>query len=200
MGPGGAARRHPRAHPSWGLSRETVAESLDRVGRWSKTAIGYRGTGRQNRPECCGAGSQPDLGRGLSGFFVRVPAGRKQPGSPLGGFRRTSVGRIMRRGTSWCTGRSASVWRPSCRRFDSRSARACTKRTRTRLPSVVRGYFRCQAVPRNEERLKAFRHEVLRMWWLQLRRPEPKNPLDVEQIPGATRVPATGSRDSASVS
>ena len=39
------------------------------------------------------------------------------------------------------------------------------------LQSVVRrGYFRYHAVPRNEERLKAFRHEVLRMWWWQLRR------------------------------
>jgi len=38
------------------------------------------------------------------------------------------------------------------------------------LQSVVRGYFRYHAVPRNEERLKVFRHEVLRMWWWQLRR------------------------------
>jgi hypothetical protein len=33
-----------------------------------------------------------------------------------------------------------------------------------RMPHEVRGYFQYQAVPRNEERLKAFRHEVLRMW------------------------------------
>jgi hypothetical protein len=32
------------------------------------------------------------------------------------------------------------------------------------MPHEVRGYFQYQAVPRNEERLKAFRHEVLRMW------------------------------------
>jgi group II intron reverse transcriptase/maturase len=38
------------------------------------------------------------------------------------------------------------------------------------LQSVVRGYFQYHAVPRNEERLKAFRHEVLRMWLWQLRR------------------------------
>lgn len=38
------------------------------------------------------------------------------------------------------------------------------------LKSVVRGYFQYHAVPRNEERLKAFRHEVLRMWLWQLRR------------------------------
>ena len=38
------------------------------------------------------------------------------------------------------------------------------------LSSVVRGYFQYHAVPRNEERMKAFRYEVLRMWWWQLRR------------------------------
>jgi RNA-directed DNA polymerase len=38
------------------------------------------------------------------------------------------------------------------------------------LVSVVRGYYQYYAVPRNEERLKAFRHEVLHMWWWQLRR------------------------------
>src|SRR6202140_1402383 len=38
------------------------------------------------------------------------------------------------------------------------------------LKSVVRGYFQYHAVPRNEERLKVFRYEVLRMWWWQLRR------------------------------
>jgi len=35
---------------------------------------------------------------------------------------------------------------------------------------VVRGYFQYHAIPGNEERLKAFRHEVLHMWWWQLRR------------------------------
>jgi RNA-directed DNA polymerase len=38
------------------------------------------------------------------------------------------------------------------------------------LQSVVRAYFRYHAVPYNEVRLKAFRHEVLRMWWWQFRR------------------------------
>jgi len=38
------------------------------------------------------------------------------------------------------------------------------------LQSVVRGYFRYHAIPYNEERLRTFRHEVLRMWWWQLRR------------------------------
>jgi len=45
-----------------------------------------------------------------------------------------------------------------------------TQDTTEWLQSVIRGYFRYHAVPRNEERLKAFRHEVLRMWWWQLRR------------------------------
>src|SRR3981081_382686 len=45
-----------------------------------------------------------------------------------------------------------------------------TKGTAKWLESVVRGYFQYHAVPCNEERLKAFRHEVLRMWWRQLRR------------------------------
>ena len=38
------------------------------------------------------------------------------------------------------------------------------------LSAVVRGYFQYHAVPRNEQRMKAFRHGVLRMWLRQLRR------------------------------
>jgi len=38
------------------------------------------------------------------------------------------------------------------------------------LKSVVRGYFQYHAVPGNEQRMKTFRNEVLRMWWWQLRR------------------------------
>jgi len=45
-----------------------------------------------------------------------------------------------------------------------------TKNTMEWLKSVVRGYFQYHAIPRNEERLKVFRYEVLRMWWWQLRR------------------------------
>ncbi len=45
-----------------------------------------------------------------------------------------------------------------------------TKGTMEWLQSVVRGYFQYHAVPRNEDRLKAIRHEVLHMWWWQLRR------------------------------
>jgi RNA-directed DNA polymerase len=45
-----------------------------------------------------------------------------------------------------------------------------TKDTTKWLQSVVRGYFQYHAVPRNEGRMKTFRHEVLRMWWRQLRR------------------------------
>ncbi len=51
---------------------------------------------------------------------------------------------------------------------------AQTQDTTEWLQSVVRGYFRYQAVPGNEERLKAFRHEVLHMWWWQLRRRSPR--------------------------
>jgi group II intron reverse transcriptase/maturase len=45
-----------------------------------------------------------------------------------------------------------------------------TKNTVKWLQSVVRGYFQYHAVPYNEGRMKAFRYEVLRMWWWQLRR------------------------------
>jgi RNA-directed DNA polymerase len=38
------------------------------------------------------------------------------------------------------------------------------------LQAVVRGYFQYHAVPHNEQRLKAFRQDVLRMWWWQIRR------------------------------
>ena len=51
-----------------------------------------------------------------------------------------------------------------CRMHDS------TRNTRKWLQSVVRGYFQYYAIPRNEDRLKAFRHEALHMWWWQLRR------------------------------
>ena len=45
-----------------------------------------------------------------------------------------------------------------------------TKGTAKWLQAVVRGYFQYHAIPNNEEQLKAFRREVLRMWWWQLRR------------------------------
>ena len=38
------------------------------------------------------------------------------------------------------------------------------------LQSVVRGYFRYHAIPGNEQRLRAFRKDVLRLWLRQLRR------------------------------
>ena len=38
------------------------------------------------------------------------------------------------------------------------------------LQSTVRGYFQYHAIPGNEERLRAFRHDVLRLWMRQLRR------------------------------
>ena len=45
---------------------------------------------------------------------------------------------------------------------------ASTGETVKWLISVVRGYFRYHAVPDNEERLKAFRNDVLRLWLRQL--------------------------------
>ncbi len=45
-----------------------------------------------------------------------------------------------------------------------------TRNTVKWLKSVVIGYFRYHAIPRNKARLKTFRYVVLRMWWRQLRR------------------------------
>jgi RNA-directed DNA polymerase len=52
---------------------------------------------------------------------------------------------------------------------------ARTSDTMKWLTSVVRGYFQYHAIPRNEDRLKGFRHEVLRMWLWQLRRRSQRN-------------------------
>jgi group II intron reverse transcriptase/maturase len=38
------------------------------------------------------------------------------------------------------------------------------------LQSVVRGYFRYHAIPDNEQRIRAFRNDVLRLWLRQLQR------------------------------
>jgi group II intron reverse transcriptase/maturase len=43
-------------------------------------------------------------------------------------------------------------------------------KTLTWLQSVVRGYFQYHAIPGNEERLRAFRNDVLRIWLSLLRR------------------------------
>jgi len=37
------------------------------------------------------------------------------------------------------------------------------------LQTVVRGYFQYHAIPRDEVRLRTFRHDVLRLWMRQLR-------------------------------
>ena len=73
--PGGTACRPARTNPSRSVSSATVTKSLDPESRWKATTIGDRGAGRQSRPARGGDGSQPDLGRGLSGLFVRIPAG-----------------------------------------------------------------------------------------------------------------------------
>jgi len=38
------------------------------------------------------------------------------------------------------------------------------------LGAVVRGYFQHHAIPGNWARLRAFRNQVRRLWWRQLRR------------------------------
>jgi len=38
------------------------------------------------------------------------------------------------------------------------------------LQSVVRGYFQYHAIPGNEQRIRAFRNDVLRLWLRQLQR------------------------------
>src|SRR5215472_19208468 len=38
------------------------------------------------------------------------------------------------------------------------------------LQSLVRGYLQYHAIPGNEVRLRAFRHDVLRLWMRQIRR------------------------------
>jgi RNA-directed DNA polymerase len=43
------------------------------------------------------------------------------------------------------------------------------------LQSVVRGYFQYHAVPDNQERMKGFRSEVLRLWFRQIRRRSQKH-------------------------
>ncbi len=43
------------------------------------------------------------------------------------------------------------------------------------LQSVVRGYFQYHAVPDNQERMKGFRSEVLRLWFRQIRRRSQKS-------------------------
>ena len=70
--------RPARANPSRGVSSATITKSLDPESRWKATTIGNRGAGGQSRPARGRDGSQPDLGRGLPGLFVWIPA-RAQP-------------------------------------------------------------------------------------------------------------------------
>ena len=73
---------HGRIHRGalWGISSATVEASLDPERRWAETAIGSRGAGRQSRAARGREGPQPDLGRGLSGLLVRIPAGAQSTG------------------------------------------------------------------------------------------------------------------------
>jgi len=65
-------------------------------------------------------------------------------------------------------GRRIAAERPSQKL--RRRLHESTENTKRWLEAVVRGYFQYQAVPRNDQRLNAFRSEVLRMWLWQLRR------------------------------
>jgi len=56
------------------------------------------------------------------------------------------------------------------RRELQRRRHASTGETKEWLSSVVRGYFQYHALPDNQQRLKAFRGDVLRAWLRQLRR------------------------------
>src|SRR6516164_10930351 len=67
---GGATTRPARTDPSRGVPSATITKSLDPESRWKATTIGNRGAGGQDHPAGGGDGSQPDLGGGLSWFFV----------------------------------------------------------------------------------------------------------------------------------
>jgi group II intron reverse transcriptase/maturase len=51
-----------------------------------------------------------------------------------------------------------------------RRMHACVEGTVAWLQQVVRGYFQYHAIPGNYDRLRAFRREVLRLWYRSLRR------------------------------
>src|SRR5208283_5085826 len=72
-----SAYRSAWPNSSWGLSSAAVAKSLDTETRRKATTVGSRGAGRQGRPARGGKGSQPDMGRGLSGLQLRVPPGAR---------------------------------------------------------------------------------------------------------------------------
>jgi RNA-directed DNA polymerase len=58
------------------------------------------------------------------------------------------------------------------------------------LQSVVRGYFQYHAIPGNEERLWAFRKDVLRLLVESASAAQPAEPLDLGALSGAPRYPA----------
>jgi len=94
------------------------------------------------------------------------PGERDQPAGPC-----TSS---SQRGPAVAVHRPAASrqYRPASQQL-LRPEKACGERikdTTEWLQSVVRGISNTMPYPRNEERLKAFRHEVLRMWWWPLRR------------------------------
>jgi RNA-directed DNA polymerase len=76
--PGGAIERPARADPSRGIPSAAITKNVDPEKRWKATTIGHRGVGRQSRTARGRDGSQPDLGRGLSGFSYGFRPGRNQ--------------------------------------------------------------------------------------------------------------------------
>ena len=59
-----------------------------------------------------------------------------------------------------------------------RRMHACVEGTVEWLQQVVRGYFQYHAIPGNYDRLRAFRREVLRLWYRALRRRSQRSRLD----------------------
>lgn len=84
----------------------------------------------------------------------------------------TSVGPATRRGTSRCiVGRSANAWRPSSRPFGPSCDSICMDRPRRPGSGSCKWYGGISNItPSRATGLKAFRNDVLRIWFQTLRR------------------------------
>jgi hypothetical protein len=76
-GPGQAAAGFTPSRVPRDVSSATFQETPRTQSGWTTGAIGHRCPGRQNRPTDSGNSPWTDLGRGLSGILVQVPAGAK---------------------------------------------------------------------------------------------------------------------------
>jgi hypothetical protein len=137
--------RAGRANPSRSISSATIAKGLDTDSRWEATTIGNRGTGRQNRPVRGGESSQPDLGRGLSGLQLWIPA-----------RARTARNRRTGNFTVHCKtiGKRMAAKLKDVRAKLRMRMHERVQRNVQRLQQVVRGYFQYHAIPGNWARLK----------------------------------------------